>query len=139
MGETLEGLKQSLNNLAKQINATVDKRQQYFDRANEIKKIYDRMYQDKETIQSYKKSIDTFYRNSYNDFVGDNFKYIYKVEVKKLLEAYKVVIENIDANLDALNDEKLSYESLAADCLGPLGILESSYYTVKTKIQNWTN
>lgn len=59
--------------------------------------------------------------------------------MKKLLEAYKVVIENIDANLDALNDEKLSYESLAADCLGPLGILESSYYTVKTKIQNWTN
>lgn len=139
MGETLEGLRQSLNSLARQIDQTLNERQKYFDQADEIKRIYDRMYQDKKTIQSYKKSVDTFYKKRYNDFSGNNFKYTYKPEVKNLLDAYDVVIKNIDTNLDALNDKKLSYEAKAADCLGPLGFLESSYYTVKTKIQNWTN
>lgn len=139
MEETLYGLKRTLDNLAREINLKLNERQNYYDKANEIRIVYDRMCQDKNTIQSYRKSVNMFYRKSYVDFLGNNFKYTYKPEVKNLIDAYDIVIKNIDANLDALNNVKLSYETQAANCLGPLGILEASYNTVKTKIQNWTN
>lgn len=56
-----------------------------------------------------------------------------------LRDAYDDVIRNIDSNLDALNNKILEYKNEASNCLGPIGMLQSAYNSVKTQIQNWTN
>lgn len=139
MEETLDNLKSSLRTLKKTIDLKINERQGYLNRANEIQKIYNRMYQDKVSVKEYRKSVNTFYKKNYDDFKGNNFKYTYKPAVKDLVNSYDYVIDKIDVNLDSLNNKMLTLKNQASECLGVLGILESSYNTVKTKIENWTN
>ena len=80
-----------------------------------------------------------FYKESYNEFKGDNYKYTYKPSIQDLRDSYDDVISNIDINLDALNNQILSYKNKASGCLGSLGYMQIAYNSVKTQIQNWTN
>ena len=139
MEETLDELHKKLKSLADSISSKLNEREGYLNKADEIQKVYDRMLNDKEIIQEYKKDINSFYGKSYNDFKGNNFEYIYKPSVQDLKDSYNSVIHNIDLNLDALNNKILEYKNKGANCLGPIGTLESAYNTVKTQIQNWTN
>lgn len=139
MSETLESLNNKLNKLAKSIQSALNQRQGYLDKADEIKKVYNRLLQDKKTIKGYRKDVSSFYKQKYSDFIGDNYKNVYKPTVKDLLDSYDKVIANIDTNLDALNNKVLYYSNQASGCLGPIGSLESAYNSVKTQIQNWTN
>lgn len=139
MADTLEGLQLSLQNIKDSITAWTNKRQGYLDKAAEIQAVYDRLKKDKDIVKGYKKGVKTYSNNSFPDFVGNNYQYGHKPKMKDLLNSYDSVINNIDANLDALNDAKLQQQNLASDCLGPLGILGKSLHTVQTKIQNWTN
>lgn len=139
MAETLDDLQRNLRRIASSIASKLNERQGYLDKADEIQKVYDRLFHDKKTIKGYRKDINSFYNQSYNDFIGNNYKYTYKPSVRDLRDSYDDVIRNIDANLDALNNKILEYKNKAADCLGPLGALQSSYNSIKTQIQNWTN
>ena len=92
-----------------------------------------------ETKRQSKNNIVYIYKESYNEFKGDNYKYTYKPSIQDLRDSYDDVISNIDINLDALNNQILSYKNKASGCLGSLGYMQIAYNSVKTQIQNWTN
>ena len=139
MADTLDDLKRNLQSLANSISSKLNERQGYLDKADEIQKVYDRLARDKKTIKEYRNDIIYFYKESYNEFKGDNYKYTYKPSIQDLRDSYDDVISNIDINLDALNNQILSYKNKASGCLGSLGYMQIAYNSVKTQIQNWTN
>ena len=139
MADTLDDLKRNLQILANSISSKLNERQGYLDKADEIQKVYDRLARDKKTIKEYRNDIVYFYKESYNEFKGDNYKYTYKPSIQDLRDSYDDVISNIDINLDALNNQILSYKNKASGCLGSLGYMQIAYNSVKTQIQNWTN
>ena len=139
MAGTLDDLKRNLRSLANSISSKLNERQGYLDKADEIKKVYDRLARDKKTIKEYRNDIVYFYKESYNEFKGDNYKYTYKPSIQDLRDSYDDVISNIDINLDALNNQILSYKNKASGCLESLGYMQIAYNSVKTQIQNWTN
>ena len=139
MADTLDDLKRNLQSLANSISSKLNERQGYLDKADEIQKVYDRLARDKKTIKEYRNDIVYFYKESYNEFKGDNYKYTYKPSIQDLRDSYDDVISNIDINLDALNNQILSYKNKASGCLGSLGYMQIAYNFVKTQIQNWTN
>ena len=139
MADTLDDLKRNLQSLANNISSKLNERQGYLDKADEIQKVYDRLARDKKTIKEYRNDIVYFYKESYNEFKGDNYKYTYKPSIQDLRYSYDDVISNIDINLDALNNQILSYKNKASGCLGSLGYMQIAYNSVKTQIQNWTN
>ena len=139
MADTLDDLKRNLQSLANSISSKLNERQGYLDKADEIQKVYDRLARDKKTIKEYRNDIVYFYKESYNEFKGDNYKYTYKPSIQDLRDSYDDVISNIDINLDALNNQILSYKNKASVCLGSLGYMQIAYNSVKTQIQNWTN
>ena len=139
MADTLDDLKRKLQSLANSISSKLNERQGYLDKADEIQKVYDRLARDKKTIKEYRNDIVYFYKESYNEFKGDNYKYTYKPSIQDLRDSYDDVISNIDINLDALNNQILSYKNKASGCLGSLGYMQIAYNSVKTQIQNWTN
>lgn len=139
MADTLDDLKRNLQSLANSISSKLNERQGYLDKADEIQKVYDRLARDKKTIKEYRNDIVYFYKESYNEFKGDNYKYTYKPSIQDLMDSYDDVISNIDINLDALNNQILSYKNKASGCLGSLGYMQIAYNSVKTQIQNWTN
>lgn len=139
MADTLDDLKRNLQSLANSISSKLNERQGYLDKADEIQKVYDRLARDKKTIKEYRNDIVYFYKESYNEFKGDNYKYTYKPSIQDLRDSYDDVISNIDINLDALNNQILSYKNKALGCLGSLGYMQIAYNSVKTQIQNWTN
>ena len=139
MADTLDDLKRNLQSLANSISSKLNERQGYLDKADEIQKVYDRLARNKKTIKEYRNDIVYFYKESYNEFKGDNYKYTYKPSIQDLRDSYDDVISNIDINLDALNNQILSYKNKASGCLGSLGYMQIAYNSVKTQIQNWTN
>ena len=139
MADTLDDLKRNLRSLANSISSKLNERQGYLDKADEIQKVYDRLARDKKTIKEYRNDIVYFYKESYNEFKGDNYNYTYKPSIQDLRDSYDDVISNIDINLDALNNQILSYKNKASGCLGSLGYMQIAYNSVKTQIQNWTN
>ena len=139
MADTLDDLKRNLQSLANSISSKLNERQGYLDKADEIQKVYDRLARDKKTIKEYRNDIVYFYKESYNEFKGDNNKYTYTPSIQDLRDSYDDVISNIDINLDALNNRILSYKNKASGCLGSLGYMQIAYNSVKTQIQNWTN
>ena len=139
MADTLDDLKRNLQSLANSISSKLNERQGYLDKADEIQKVYDRLARDKKTIKEYRNDIVYFYKESYNEFKGDNYKYTYKPSIQDLRDSYDDVISNIDINLDALNNQILSYKNKASGGLGSLGYMQIAYNSVKTQIQNWTN
>ena len=139
MADTLDDLKRNLQSLANSISSKLNERQGYLDKADEIQKVYNRLARDKKTIKEYRNDIVYFYKESYNEFKGDNYKYTYKPSIQDLRDSYDDVISNIDINLDALNNQILSYKNKASGCLGSLGYMQIAYNSVKTQIQNWTN
>ena len=139
MADTLDDLKRNLQSLANSISSKLNERQGYLDKADEIQKVYDRLARDKKTIKEYRNDIVYFYKESYNEFKGDNYKYTYKPSIQDLRDSYDDVISNIDINLDALNNQILSYKNKASGSLGSLGYMQIAYNSVKTQIQNWTN
>ena len=139
MADTLDDLKRNLQSLANSISSKLNERQGYLDKADEIQRVYDRLARDKKTIKEYRNDIVYFYKESYNEFKGDNYKYTYKPSIQDLRDSYDDVISNIDINLDALNNQILSYKNKASGCLGSLGYMQIAYNSVKTQIQNWTN
>ena len=139
MADTLDDLKRNLQSLANSISSKLNERQGYLDKADEIQKVYDRLARDKKTIKEYRNDIVYFYKESYNEFKGDNYKYTYKPSIQDLRDSYDDVISNIDINLDALNNQILSYKNKASGCFGSLGYMQIAYNSVKTQIQNWTN
>ena len=139
MADTLDDLKRNLQSLANSISSKLNERQGYLDKADEKQKVYDRLARDKKTIKEYRNDIVYFYKESYNEFKGDNYKYTYKPSIQDLRDSYDDVISNIDINLDALNNQILSYKNKASGCLGSLGYMQIAYNSVKTQIQNWTN
>lgn len=139
MADTLDDLKRNQQSLANSISSKLNERQGYLDKADEIQKVYDRLARDKKTIKEYRNDIVYFYKESYNEFKGDNYKYTYKPSIQDLRDSYDDVISNIDINLDALNNQILSYKNKASGCLGSLGYMQIAYNSVKTQIQNWTN
>ena len=139
MADTLDDLKRNLQSLANSISSKLNERQGYLDKADEIQKVYDRLARDKKTIKEYRNDIVYFYKESYNEFKGDNYKYTYKPSIQDLRDSCDDVISNIDINLDALNNQILSYKNKASGCLGSLGYMQIAYNSVKTQIQNWTN
>lgn len=139
MADTLDDLKRNLRSLANSISSKLNERQGYLDKADEIQKVYDRLARDKKTIKEYRNDIVYFYKESYNEFKGDNYKYTYKPSIQDLRDSYDDVISNIDINLDALNNQILSYKNKASGCLGSLGYMQIAYNSVKTQIQNWIN
>lgn len=139
MADTLDDLKRNLQSLANSISSKLNERQGYLDKVDEIQKVYDRFARDKKTIKEYRNDIVYFYKESYNEFKGDNYKYTYKPSIQDLMDSYDDVISNIDINLDALNNQILSYKNKASGCLGSLGYMQIAYNSVKTQIQNWTN
>ena len=139
MADTLDDLKRNLQSLANSISSKLNERQGYLDKADEIQKVYDRLARDKKTIKESRNDIVYFYKESYNEFKGDNYKYTYKPSIQDLRDSYDDVLSNIDINLDALNNQILSYKNKASGCLGSLGYMQIAYNSVKTQIQNWTN
>ena len=114
MADTLDDLKRNLQSVANSISSKLNERQGYLDKADEIQKVYDRLARDKKTIKEYRNDIVYFYKESYNEFKGDNYKYTYKPSIQDLRDSYDDVISNIDINLDALNNQILSYKNKAS-------------------------
>ncbi len=139
MADTLDDLKRNLQSLANSISSKLNERQGYLDKADEIQKVYDRLARDKRQSKNIGMILFIFIRSPYNEFKGDNYKYTYKPSIQDLRDSYDDVISNIDINLDALNNQILSYKNKASGCLGSLGYMQIAYNSVKTQIQNWTN
>ena len=89
MADTLDDLKRNLRSLANSISSKLNERQGYLDKADEIQKVYDRLARDKKTIKEYRNDIVYFYKESYNEFKGDNYKYTYKPSIQDLVLEYK--------------------------------------------------
>ena len=78
--------------MANSISSKLNERQGYLDKADEIQKVYDRLARDKKTIKEYRNDIVYFYKESYNEFKGDNYKYTYKPSIQDLRDSYDDVI-----------------------------------------------
>ena len=87
MADTLDDLKRNLQSLANSISSKLNERQGYLDKADEIQKVYDRLARDKKTIKEYRNDIVYFYKESYNEFKGDNYKYTYKPSIQDLRDS----------------------------------------------------
>lgn len=135
MADTLDDLKRNLQSLANSISSKLNERQGYLDKADEIQKVYDRLARDKKTIKEYRNDIVYFYKESYNEFKGDNYKYTYKPSIQDLRDSYDDVISNIDINLDALNNQILSYKNKASGCLGSLGYMQIHIILLKHRFK----
>lgn len=90
------------------------------------------MINNKDSLTSY---IDT----EYNDWKGKLWSDNYMKDMSALLDSYSVVIQNIDANLDALNLKRTEYLNKAAEQFGILGRAESAINNLRTQIDNFTN
>ena len=95
MADTLDDLKRNLQSLANSISSKLNERQGYLDKADEIQKVYDRLARDKKTIKEYRNDIVYFYKESYNEFKGDNYKYTYKPSIQDLRDSYDDVIQTL--------------------------------------------
>ncbi len=139
MAVTLSWLKTKLNSLSTQISTKKAERQGYLNVASDIGKVYGRVRTDKMRMEGYRYDIKTMYKEKYELFKGDRYLHTYKPEMSALLDEYDALIKRMDSNLDALNNAMLEYDNKASACLGPLGVLEKTYNSVHTRIQNWTN
>ena len=139
MSESIEGLRARRAEIRRSIAALTAKREQYLKKAEEIQRVYDRLKKDKGTVREYRRNVKTYSNRTFNNFQGNNYEYVYKPKMNDLLSSYDALINRIDRNLDALNDEILRQKNLASDCLGPLGVLGKALHTVQTSIENWTN
>ena len=90
------------------------------------------MINNKDSLTSY---IDT----EYNDWKGKLWSDNYMKDMSALLDSYSVVIQNIDANLDALNLKRTEYLNKAAEQFGILGRAESAINNLRTQNDNFTN
>ena len=90
------------------------------------------MINNKDSLTSY---IDT----EYNDWKGKLWSDNYMKDMSALLDSYSVVIQNIDANLEALNLKRTEYLNKAAEQFGILGRAESAINNLRTQIDNFTN
>jgi len=136
---SLASLQASLNNKRAQLQQKNAEKQDYLDTAAHIKKLYDRMKADKQTMKDHKANLKTFSKENYTEFKGNLFQNIYKPKLTDVLSGYDDVISRIDYNLDGLNNMRTKYENKASSCNGPIGILTSGINLLVTQIQNWTN
>ncbi|WP_426350408.1 hypothetical protein ACPWSR_03970 [Alloiococcus sp. CFN-8] len=136
---TLEDLKFSLTEIKSQLRAKQKEREGYLAIAADIDAVYERLAEDKKIIKGYRDSVKSFSEESYDDFKGNLHKNSYKTSVNDVIESYNKVISNIDANMDALNMEKASYENKASRCYGLIGSFESAVNSLVHRIENWVN
>lgn len=135
----LDNLRQSWNNLCKQLSAKRRQRQEYMQTAEEIGRIYDRMKRDKDMVKEYRNGVEALYKTRYDGFRGFQYDNVYKTELRNLLAEYKAVIDAIDHNLDNLNNARRQFENKGYQCDWIIGSLESAANSVYRQIQNWFN
>lgn len=138
MGE-LDSLKESLRQLEQQLAAKKAERQRYFDIAEEIETIYNRMAEDKDALKNYRSNVKTFGKEDITTFKGKLYTESYKQKIQELLDDYDTVIDNLDSNMDQLNTLRADYENKGYQCNGPIGYLQSSVNSLIHTIQNWIN
>lgn len=139
MAIDLDAIKASLAEYRRQLAAKQAEKEGYFNKAKEIEAVYDRLKNDKDLIESYRKSVKTFKKEDYDTFKGYQFSESYMTKMDALIDDYDLVIKNIDTNLDRLNNEITRYENLGYQCNGIIGSLQSAANSLVNKIQNWVN
>lgn len=128
-----------LDSLKAELERKEKEKQKYLIIADKIKKIYERMVEDKKLIKSYRNGVKNFQKENYNTFKGYLHENLYIVKIDELLAYYDTVIKNIDTNMDRLNTTRAEYENKAYQCNGVIGYLQSLINSLLHEIENCIN
>ena len=135
----LDSLRSAYNDAVSLYNNAKTAGESYRQEAKKIKKIYDELLEKKADMINNKDSLTSYIDTEYNDWKGKLWSDNYMKDMSALLDSYSVVIQNIDANLDALNLKRTEYLNKAAEQFGILGRAESAINNLRTQIDNFTN
>ncbi|MBQ8148188.1 MAG: DUF5082 family protein [Lachnospiraceae bacterium] len=135
----LEDLQSALSSYRTQLANKRAEQRGYYDKADEIRAVYNELAGRKSVLEGYRNTVSTFSESTYGDFVGNVFTTTYVPKVEELVSYYNTVIDNVDTNLDNLNNEVTRYENLGLQCDGPIGYLASVVNSLIGQIQNWVN
>lgn len=135
----LDSLRSAYNDAVSWYNNAKTAGESYRQEAKKIKKIYDELLEKKADMINNKDSLTSYIDTEYNDWKGKLWSDNYMKDMSALLDSYSVVIQNIDANLDALNLKRTEYLNKAAEQFGILGRAESAINNLRTQIDNFTN
>ena len=135
----LDSLRSAYNDAVSWYNNAKTAGESYRQEAKKIKKIYDELLEKKADMINNKDSLTSYIDTEYNDWKGKLWSDNYMKDMSALLDSYSVVIQNIDANLDALNLKRTEYLNKAAEQFGILGRAESAINNLRTQSDNFTN
>ena len=139
MENPLDALYREYNQLKEQLRKKREEKKRYQAKADEIGKVYDLLFEDKRMVEGYKRSLDQFFKERYDEFRGSQHNKVYKPSASDLSKEYEGLISRIDKNLDDVNKARAEYQNKAFQCNGPIGYLESLVNNIWVRIQNFTN
>lgn len=137
--DELDLLYKSLDELKNRLREKKAEQQRYYNIANDIKTVYERLADDKKIVKDYKSSVKSLYKEHFDTFKGHLYSNTYRVELDELLDDYQKVINNLDKNMDALNNAMADYENKALKLNGPIGVIQASINSAVHSIQNLFN
>lgn len=134
-----DSLESQLRQQQSQLDAQRAARSGYLAKAAEIGAVYDDLALEKDEVVKLRESVVTLRDKEYDRFRGNLYRSKHVANMAALASAYDSLVSRVDANLDALNDERKKYENLAYDCDGPIGLLEQGVNSIVRSIQNLVN
>ena len=135
----MEDLKRWLGEKRQQLENKRIERRGYMDTADKITVIYDRMSDDKTTIEGYRDNVRRLKDEDFGTFKGYNHDDKYETSMDKLVKNYETVIKNLDTNMDRLNTARKDFENKAYACDPIIGRLEQGVNSLIHQIENWVN
>lgn len=137
--ETYESVKKQVEKAQFEYMIKVQQRQNFMDKADEMRRVYDKLAEDKRNVEGQRNIICQVRDNRFEDFKGDVYNNRYLTQLDNIINSYNRVINGIDANMDALNWKIAEVQNEAYSLDGPLGFLEKGINRLNTRLENWVN
>lgn len=139
MPDTIESLQQAYSDVSSRIAVLRNNYSNNMATAEKIHEIYNELNSEKRKLSDLKSALRNYKERNYSNWKGHLWKAEYKQSVSEIQTAYDEMIRNMDANMDALNNEAAHYENIAYSQLGPIGDCVAALNTLGTQIENFVN
>ena len=137
--ETYESVKKQMDNAKFEFAIKQQQRQEIMDKADEMRRVYEKLAEDKHNVEGQRNFMNQIRGNSFDDFKGDVYNNRYLSQIDNIINSYNNVINGIDANMDALNWKIAEVQNAAYELDGVIGFLEKGINKLNTRLENWVN
>lgn len=134
--ETYESLKKKIDEASFELAMVQLQRKEYIDKASEMREVYEKLVEDKRSVEGQREFMGKIYDTRMDDFKGDVYRNRYLTQLNRIISAYDRVIRGIDDNMDRLNWEIMKVQNDAYSCDGLIGGCEKRINMGKTMIEN---